>query len=131
MSIGPLLKMNGALLTLLPKKEIIEVPRDYHSISLIHSFAILVSKILALRLAPFIDALISNAQSAFIKHHCIQDYFLYVRNLARAYHQKRQSTLLLKLDITKAFNSMSWEYLFVTPHISNQQGYGNNMFKIP
>jgi hypothetical protein len=58
------------------------------------------------------DDLVSSAQSAFIKHQCIQDNFLYVRNLARAYHQKKTSALLLKLDISKAFDSVSWEYLF-------------------
>ena len=50
-------------------------------------------------------------QSAFIKRRCIQDNFLYVRNLARTYHRKQRPALLLKLDITKAFDSVSWEYL--------------------
>jgi hypothetical protein len=108
---GPLPKLNGALLTLLPKKDPTETPGDYWPISLIHSFTKLVSKVLALLLDPFIDALVSNAQSMFIKWRCIQDKFLYVRNLARAYHRKRRLALLLKLDITKAFNSISWEYL--------------------
>jgi hypothetical protein len=36
---------------------------------------------------------------------------LYVRNLTRAYHRKKIPTLLFKLDITKAFDTTSWEYL--------------------
>jgi hypothetical protein len=58
---GPLPKLNGALLTLLPKNEVSEQPEDYRSISLIHSFAKLVSKVLAIRLSRHIDGLISNA----------------------------------------------------------------------
>jgi hypothetical protein len=58
-----------------------------------------------------IDGLVSNAQSTFIKRRCIQDNYLYVRNLARAYHRKKIPALLLKLNITKAFDSVSWEYL--------------------
>lgn len=47
----------------------------------------------------------------FIKKRCIQDNFLYVRNLARAYHRTSTPSLLFKLDISKAFDSVSWEYL--------------------
>ena len=55
--------------------------------------------------------MISNAQSAFIKRRCIQDSFMYVRNLARAYHRKKTPALLFKLDISKAFDMVSWEYM--------------------
>jgi hypothetical protein len=107
----PLPKLNGALLTLLPKSEIAERPSDLRSISLIHSFAKLVSKVLPVWLAPYIDSLVSNVQSAFIQCRYIHDNYLYVRNLARAYHWKKTLALLMKLDILKAFDSVSWEYL--------------------
>jgi retron-type reverse transcriptase len=98
-------------LTLLPKKEISETPNEFRPISLIHSFAKLVSKVLALRLSPHMDTLVSNDQSAFIKNRCIQDNFVYVINLARVYHRKKTTALLMKIDITKVFDSVSWEYL--------------------
>jgi hypothetical protein len=78
---APLSKLNSALLTLLPKKEVAELPRDFRPISLIHSVAKLFSKVLACRLSRYIDQLVSQAQSAFIKCQCIQDNFLYVRSL--------------------------------------------------
>jgi hypothetical protein len=86
---SPLSKLNNALLTLLPKKEVAEFPRDFRPISLIHSVAKLFTKVLAGRLSRYIDRLVPQAQSAFIKRQCIQDNFLYVRNLARAYHRKK------------------------------------------
>jgi hypothetical protein len=86
---GPLLKLNGALLTLLPKSETAERPGDYRPINLIHSFAKLVSKIMAMRLAHHINGLVSNAHSAFIRRWCIHEDFLYVQNLARAFHRKK------------------------------------------
>jgi hypothetical protein len=64
---APLSKLNSALLTLLPKKEVDELPRDFRPISLIHSVAKLFSKVLACRLSRYIDRLVSQAQSAFIK----------------------------------------------------------------
>jgi hypothetical protein len=96
---------------MLPKKEVSEQSEDYRPTSLIHSFMKLVSKVLAIHLSRHIDGLISNAQSAFIRKRCIQDNFLYVRNLTRAYHHKKIPSLLLKLDISKVFDSVSWEYL--------------------
>jgi hypothetical protein len=51
-TVGPLHKLNGALLTLVPKTVAAEVPSDFRPISLIHSFAKLVAKVLALRLSP-------------------------------------------------------------------------------
>lgn len=97
---------------LLPKVEIATVPKDFRPISLIHSFAKLLSKTLTVRLSVYIDNLISSAQSAFIKRRCIQENFMYVRGLARYYHRTKTPACLLKLDITKAFDSVSWEYLF-------------------
>jgi hypothetical protein len=57
-------------------------PRIFRPISLIHSFAKLVSKVLSIRFCKHINNLVSTSQSAFIKKRCIQDNFLYVRNLA-------------------------------------------------
>jgi hypothetical protein len=67
--------------------------------------------VLARRLSPHINHLISSSRSVFIKKRCIQDNFLYVRNLARAYHCKKTPALLFKLGISKVFDSISWEYL--------------------
>ena len=64
--------------------------------------------------------LVSISQSAFIKKRCIQDNFLYVRNLARAYHRTKTPSLLFKLDIEKAFDSVSWEYL---PELLERRGF--------
>jgi retron-type reverse transcriptase len=57
------------------------------------------------------DELVSNAQSAFIKKRSIHDNFLYVKNLATRYHRNKTPTLLFKLDIRKAFDSVRWGYL--------------------
>jgi hypothetical protein len=44
---GPLPRLNGALLALLSKKYVFELPGYFRPISLIHSFAKLISKVLA------------------------------------------------------------------------------------
>jgi mannosylglycoprotein endo-beta-mannosidase len=103
--------LNHAQVVLIPKVEVATEPKDFRPISLIHSFAKLLTKVLAIRLSVYIDKLISTSQSAFIQKRCIQDNFLYVRGLARHYHRTKTPVCLIKLDITKAFDSVSWEYL--------------------
>jgi hypothetical protein len=51
-----------------------------------------------MRLTPHINRLVSHAHSAFIKGQCIQENFLLVRNLARAYHRKKVHALLFKVE---------------------------------
>jgi hypothetical protein len=77
---------------------------------LVHSFAKLITKLLANRLAD-LDNMVSQNQSAFIKGRSILDNFLLVRQTTKMLHQKKCARILLKLDITKAFDSVSWPFL--------------------
>jgi len=71
--------LNTAYVTLLPKKvDVVEV-KDFCPISLIHTFAKLVTKILANRLAPMLPSLISANQSAFVQGRKIHDNFMLVQ----------------------------------------------------
>lgn len=113
--------LNTAFITLLPKKVDPLQVKDYRPISLIHSFAKLVAKIMANRLAPFLPDLVSKNQSAFVKGRNIQDNFLLVRQLAKCLHKKKEPHILLKLDISKAFDSVSWPFLL---DVLQQLGFG-------
>ena len=59
--------LNSAHMVLIPKKMEANFLADFRPISLTHSIAKLVSKLLANRLAPYLNQLVSRAQSAFIK----------------------------------------------------------------
>ena len=78
--------LNSANIVLIPKKEGAEEITDYRPISLIHGVSKIVAKILSRRLAPHINDIISQAQSAFIKKRSIHDNFMFVRNYARWLH---------------------------------------------
>jgi hypothetical protein len=103
--------INKANIILLPKKEGAEAITDYRPISLIHAVTKIITKVLALRLQPFMHRLISACQSAFIKKRSIHDNYLYVRNLTRRFHRTKTAALLFKLDISKAFDSVRWDHL--------------------
>ena len=70
--------LNSACIILLPKKTDATRVTDFRPISLVHSIAKIFSKVLANRLAPRLNSLVSNCQSAFIKKRSIHDNFLYV-----------------------------------------------------
>jgi hypothetical protein len=83
-------KINCAYITLVPKKSDAEEVGDYRPISLVHSFAKLFSKLLANRLRPKMEKLVSCNQSAFIKGRNLHDNFLLVRQLARKIHTSKE-----------------------------------------
>jgi hypothetical protein len=103
--------LNTAFITLLLKKVDALLVKDYRPISLVHSFAKLVTKVLAAWLAPHLPSMVSINQSAFIKGRSIQDNFLLVQQLTRSLHHTKEPHILLKLDISKAFDSISWPFL--------------------
>ncbi|XP_073357774.1 uncharacterized protein [Aegilops tauschii subsp. strangulata] len=107
-------KLNEALLILLPKKPDACTLADYRPISLIHLLAKLFAKVLSLRLAPKMGQLVSANQSAFIAGCSMHDNFLLVQQTARLLHNLKASRILLKLDIAKAFDTVSWPFLLQT-----------------
>jgi len=113
--------LNSAYITLLPKKDGADQPKDFRPISLVHSFAKLITKMMANRLAGRLQQMVSPIQSAFIKGRFIQDNFMLVQQTARLLHQQKQPRILLKLDISKAFDSVSWPFLL---EVLQQLGFG-------
>ena len=113
--------LNSAYITLLPKKSDADLVKDFRPISLVHSFAKLVTKIMANRLAGRLDEMVSPNQSAFIKKWFIQDNFMMVQQTVKFLHNHKQPRILLKLDITKAFDSVSWAFLL---EVLRKLGFG-------
>ena len=57
------------------------------------------------------NTLVSNAQNAFIKKRCIHDNFIYAQRVIQLLHKKKKPALFIKLDISKAFDSIGWSFL--------------------
>jgi hypothetical protein len=95
--------------------------KDFRPISLVHSFAKLVTKMMANRLARHLNVMVSPNQTAFIKKRFILDNFMLVQHAARFLHRQRQARILFKLDISKAFDSVSWAFLL---EVLQKLGFG-------
>lgn len=91
---------------MIPKKEGADEVKDFRPISLVRNFAKLIT-LLANRLAKTLKELVSPNQSTFIQGRFIQDNFMLVQQTSRLLYQQNKAQILLKLDITIAFDLVS------------------------
>jgi hypothetical protein len=92
-----------------------------HPISLVHSPSKLISKTLSRRLTPHMCSL-----STFIKGRALHDNFRTVQLTAKSLHAHRRPYVLMKVDIVKAFDTVSWLFLFdVLQHMGFSQRWIN------
>jgi hypothetical protein len=103
--------VNEANITFLQKREGADRIDMFRTISLINSFMKILTKILANRLAPRMNEIVSTVQNTFIQKRSIHDNFLYVQKVIQKLHRNNQPALFVKLDISKVFDSINWAYL--------------------
>lgn len=81
---------------------------------------------MANRLAPLLNDLVAANQSAFICGRCIHDNYILVQQTIKLLHHRQVLSLFLKLDISKAFDSVSWSFLLeVLTHLGFGQVWCN------
>ena len=108
--------VNQAYMVLLRKKQDAAAVGDFRPISLIHSFAKLLTKVLTCRIAPHMNDLIKYNQSAFIQKCLIHENYKVVQLSARILHRNKIPSALIKIDITKAFDTVNWCFLLSMLH---------------
>jgi hypothetical protein len=75
---------------------------------------------------PQLDELTHITQSTFVKGRYIPDNFKYVQSTAKLLHQRQHPSLLLKVDISWAFDTVSWPFLFeVMQHMGLPDAWRN------
>ena len=74
----------------------------------------IISKILVNRLKPIMDSIITPFQNAFIKGRNITDNILLAHEIidgVRKKRGKRDSYGVLKIDVSKAYDRVNWNFL--------------------
>lgn len=99
-------------LTLISKVAKVLRAKHYRPISLVQSFSKLITKILENILAPLLNSLVAVNQSAFVRERCLHNNFILVQQTIKHIHQRKVPSLFLKLDISKAFDSVFWSFSF-------------------
>ncbi|KAJ1702307.1 hypothetical protein LUZ63_002086 [Rhynchospora breviuscula] len=84
---------------------------DYRPISIINYIPKLISKVLALRLKPFLPDLITPCQTGFIRGRMIAENFTVARELVAHLNSSSSPSVLLKIDFLKAFDMVDWSFL--------------------
>nr|GEW83909.1 RNA-directed DNA polymerase, eukaryota [Tanacetum cinerariifolium] len=107
---------NASFIALISKGPNPMVISNFRPISLIGAQYKIIAKVMANRLALFIDSVISHEQSAFIKHRQILDGPLMVNEVIKWCQRKKSKLIVFKINFEKAFDSVSWEFLIRVMH---------------
>lgn len=87
---------------------------DYRPISLINCSIKLLLKVLANMIKPILPSLISEHQTAFIKGSNINESILMVDEVIHSMKMFKIYGVIIKLDFSKAYDSMDWSCLMHT-----------------
>ena len=106
--------INYTFLTLIPKVKNPETIVQFRSISLSNVIYKILSKVIVNRLKPFLNSIISEAQSAFMADRVITDNILIA--FESLHHMKTQCSgktgfMALKLDMSNAYDRVEWVFL--------------------
>ncbi|XP_026458833.1 uncharacterized protein LOC113359390 [Papaver somniferum] len=106
-------EVNSTFITLIAKKKNPSFVTDYRPISCCNVIYKCITKIISLRMKKILGGLISQNQSTFISGRSIQDNIMVAHELVRNYHRSKGSPrCALKIDLTKAYDTVRWETIF-------------------
>ena len=115
LNLGAILKsINHTFITLIPKVNNLEKVSDFRPINLYNVIYNIVSKVIANRLKPKLNSIISKTQSAFTADRLITDNILIA--FESSHHMKtncigQKRFMALKLDMSKPYDRVEWIFL--------------------
>jgi len=103
---------NASFLCLVPKVENPQQLGEFRPISLVGCLYKIISKALSLRLKKVISKVIDFRQSTFLEGRGLLDSVLVTNEVLEEYKRKRKSCVFFKVDYQKAYDSVSWDFLY-------------------
>ncbi|XP_056688797.1 uncharacterized protein [Spinacia oleracea] len=105
--------INRSFITLIPKVDAPKTMRDFRPIGLCNTIYKLITKIITTRVRPILGKIISPFQSSFVQGRGIEDNIILVKEMAHVFHKSRKGNniMALKLDLTKAYDSLEWSFI--------------------
>ncbi|XP_062114704.1 uncharacterized protein LOC133825827 [Humulus lupulus] len=104
--------LNSTILALIPKVSQPLNASDYRPIACCNTLYKCISKMLCNRLNSILPKLINQNQGAFVKNRSLAHNVLILQDLLKGYNRKHISPrCLMKIDLSKAYDSIDWDFL--------------------
>lgn len=104
--------INATILTLVPKFPGATTIKDFRPISCCNTLYKTIFKLLVSRIKPLLTKIILPNQSAFIKGRLLLENTLLASEMVHRCHKdKGPRRLTIKVDITKAFDTLRWDFI--------------------
>lgn len=103
--------INSTFIALIPKSDTPSSFNDYRPISLCNFLYKIISKIIANCLCPILSRHIAPQQFYFLEHQQIHEAIGSVQEAIHSICTRHQKAIILKIDLEKAFNRVSWLYI--------------------
>jgi len=103
--------INLTFLTLIPKNANSENAQGFRPIALCNVIYKIIDTLIAKRLKPLLLNIISPEQTGFVEGRQILDGLVVSQEMIRSLKQKKQKGMMMKLDLSKAYDRLSWKYL--------------------
>jgi hypothetical protein len=115
--------LNATFLTLIPKEERVTNPKQFRPIALCNVIYKIITKVIANRLKPIFPYVISKEQAGYVEGRQIMDSVILAHEVIHSLKSTKTPGMLIKLDLSKAFDKASWQYLRAT---LNSFGFDQN-----
>lgn len=108
--------INSTFLALIPKEVNPRSFERYRLISLCNASYKILAKLLANRIKPLLQKLISPAQEGFMKGRNTLDNVIQVEEALHSSHYRKEQGMLIKLDMSNAFDRVTCFFLYRVLH---------------
>jgi len=116
--------INSTFIAMIPKRNKTNHFGDYRPISLCNLVYKVISKAITNMIKPFLSRFLSEEQLGFLGGRQIQDAIGTAHECIHSIKKKKQKSLILKLDLQKSYDCISWDYLRM---VLIQVGFGIHM----